>query len=74
MGNTDHGEEIIVDNFNRAHVTGTVSVDGLATGFNINSYQGGLSDIFYTRITSSGEIDYFTYIGGTGEDRGFAIG
>ncbi|MDQ3816202.1 MAG: hypothetical protein M3362_00760 [Acidobacteriota bacterium] len=70
---TDHGEEVVVDQFGRAHFTGTVSVDGLATGSNLETFHGGQSDVFYGRVNGNGEIEYFTYLGGTGEDRGFAI-
>ncbi|WEK33686.1 MAG: hypothetical protein P0Y53_14430 [Candidatus Pseudobacter hemicellulosilyticus] len=68
----DHGEELVVDQFDRVYVTGTISVDGHATGAGA-TFRGGTSDIFYCRITEDGEPDYFSYLGGEGEDRGFAI-
>jgi uncharacterized repeat protein (TIGR01451 family) len=69
----DHGEEIVVDAFDRAHVVGTISRDGLST--TEASFHGGASDIFYARFSAAtGEKEFFTYIGGTGEDRGFAVG
>lgn len=72
-GETDHGEEVVVDQFGRAHVVGTVSRDGLSTGNNAETFLGGSSDIFYARFTNDGDNDFFTYLGGTGTDRGFAI-
>jgi uncharacterized repeat protein (TIGR01451 family) len=68
----DHGEEIVVDAIGRAHVVGTISRDGLST--TDASFHGGASDIFYARFSAAtGEKEFFTYIGGTGEDRGFAV-
>lgn len=68
----DHGEEVVVDVLGRAHVVGTVSRDGLSTSE--ATFHGGASDIFYARFAAdNGELEYFTYIGGSGEDRGFAV-
>jgi hypothetical protein len=69
----DHGEELVVDQFDRAHITGTISVDGRSTGFDANTFNGGRSDIFYCRLSDDGSNEFFTYLGGNGEDRGFAI-
>lgn len=69
----DHGEELVVDQFGMAHVTGTVSIDGLSTGQNASTLNGR-SDIFYARLDGDdGEVKFFTYLGGAGEDRGFAV-
>lgn len=70
----DHGEEVVVDALQRAHVVGTSSRDGLATG-EASLFHGGKSDIFYARIKddNEGTVDFFTYFGGSGEDRGFAV-
>lgn len=70
---SDHGEELVVDQFGRTHFTGTISLDGRATGIPSETFHGGGSDIFYGRISEFGEVDFFTYLGGAGEDRGFAI-
>lgn len=70
----DHGEEVVIDATDRAHVTGTISRDGLTTGDGSLNYQGGSSDIFYLRLPpGTDQPDYFTYLGGRGEDRGFAV-
>jgi cysteine-rich repeat protein len=70
---TDHGEEVVVDQLGRAHVIGTVSRDGLSMGGNAETFLGGSSDIFYARFTNDGANNFFTYLGGTGTDRGFAV-
>ena len=70
---SDHGEEIVVDQLGRAHITGTISIDGAARGLTAETFHGGNSDFFYTRITDDGDIDFFTYLGGSATDRGFAI-
>ena len=68
----DHGEELVVDAFGRAHVVGTISRDGLAT--DATSFHGGASDIFYSRhAAATGDKEFLTYLGGTGVDRGFAV-
>lgn len=74
---TDHGEEIVVDTLGRAHITGTIGRDGAATGIAAQAFLGGRSDFFYARIPddtgSDVRPDFFTYLGGAAEDRGFAI-
>ncbi len=81
----DHGEEIMVDPFGRAHVVGTISVDGYLTGLNNNNGYLGESDMFYARVKAGtdvtptpgtpppGDVEYFAYFGGSAADRGFAI-
>jgi uncharacterized repeat protein (TIGR01451 family) len=70
--NRDHGEEVVVDTLGRAHIVGTVSRDGLSTSE--ATFHGGASDIFYARFAAAdGTQEYFTYLGGSGEDRGFAV-
>jgi uncharacterized repeat protein (TIGR01451 family) len=68
----DHGEEVVVDALGRAHVVGTISRDGLSTSE--ASFHGGPGDVFYSRhAAATGETEYFTYLGGGGDDRGFAV-
>lgn len=69
----DHGEELVVDRFDRVYVTGTISEDGHSTGFGADTYHGGTSDMFFCRMNGNGETEFFGYLGGSGEDRGFAI-
>jgi uncharacterized repeat protein (TIGR01451 family) len=72
-GSRDHGEAITVDDDGRAHVVGTVSVDGLATGAPVQSALAGDKDIFYARLSALGATEYFTYYGGENADRGFSV-
>ena len=62
----------MVDALHRAHVVGTISVDGQST--TDQSFHGGRGDIFYTRRAApTGDVEDFTFLGGSGDDRGFAI-
>ena len=82
---SDHGEEISVDPFGRAHVVGTVSVEGYLTGLSNGNDYLGASDMFYARVKAGtdttptpgepapGDVEYFAYLGGSAADRGFAI-
>jgi len=56
-------------------ITGYTSSDtGIATkGACQTSFGGGVGDVFIARYTSSGEKQWSTYYGGTGDDRGNAI-
>ena len=49
------------------------AADGFMNGFAAEPFHGGNSDIFYARLLDSGSVDFFTYLGGSGTDRGFAI-
>lgn len=68
----DRGEEVAVDAQGNAHVAGTVSRNGLATGSGVQLFHGG-SDMFYARTTPAGDLSYFSYLGGQGDDQGFAV-
>ena len=73
-------EAIVVDQSNRAYVTGSSGV-GLGTAGprfpTINSVQsyfaGGDDDVFVARLSSSGVINFATLLGGGGEDIGLAV-
>ncbi|MFZ5442303.1 MAG: hypothetical protein ACOZQL_20005 [Myxococcota bacterium] len=68
----DHGEELVVDPLGRTHVVGTIGVNGRST--TDTSFHGGAGDVFYARhAAQTGALEYFTYLGGSGHDRGYAI-
>ena len=70
---SDGGEELVIDQFGNLHVTGTLSIDGNAVGNGANSFNGG-KDIFYARLNGEvGEVDFLTYLGGSGTDKGFCL-
>ena len=75
-GDVDSGSEIRVDAFNNTYITGeTASLDFPTTPDAIdNTHNGGVSDAFVTKISSTGDTLMFsTYIGGGGNDYAYAI-
>jgi len=76
-GSDDRGYGITVDGSGNAYVTGETSSSDFPT---LNPYQGTLeggSDVFVTKLSSSGNnLVYSTYLGGSGgsgNDRGYGI-
>ncbi len=63
---------IAVDAGGRAYVTGIVSSD-LPTIRALQPTFGGQTDAFVTRLSASGSVDYSTYLGGSGRDRGTSV-
>jgi hypothetical protein len=78
VGN-DEGNGIAVDLAGNAYVIGSTSTSGSGfpgvAGSSIQSTYGGeRSDAFITKLNAAGTaIVYSTYLGGSGEDRGFGI-
>jgi hypothetical protein len=72
---TDYGDAIAVDGSGNAYVTGlTSSTDYDVTPGAFQTTKGGLSDVFVTKLNATGTaLVYSTYIGGSGDERGFAI-
>ncbi|MCP5050674.1 MAG: hypothetical protein GY940_26155 [bacterium] len=74
-GQTDRAEGIQVDNNGLAYITGHTA----STDFPIQSpyqatYGGGSRDAFALILSASGgSLDYSTYLGGSGEDKAYAI-
>jgi hypothetical protein len=70
---SDQGYGIAVDAFSNAYVTGfTTSTDYPI----LNAFQplfGGFNDAFITKLNALGALSYSTYLGGIGDDRGYAI-
>jgi hypothetical protein len=74
--NEDYGYGIAVDGSGNAYVTGyTNSTDyDVTSGAFQTTYGGGSYDVFVTKLNASGSgLVYSTYIGGSGEDRGYGI-
>ncbi|MDD3466396.1 MAG: SBBP repeat-containing protein [Campylobacterales bacterium] len=70
----DYGNDIAVDTNGNAYITGKTT----STNFTIlnawqSSYRGGQSDAFVTKLNSSGQKVYSTYLGGNGSDSGNGI-
>ena len=70
----DYGWGIAVDSSGCAYVTGYTASSNFPTA---NPYQatcGGSYDVFVTKFTAAGSsLAYSTYLGGTGDDRGYGI-
>ena len=68
---------IAVDGAGNAHVTGITASTNFPTtpGALDPSFNGGLYDAFVTKLNPSGSapLVYSTYLGGSGDDRGFGI-
>ncbi|NIM13105.1 MAG: hypothetical protein GTO45_13395 [Candidatus Aminicenantes bacterium] len=71
----DSGEGIQVESKGQAYVVGlTSSTDFPTQSAYQNTYGGGDRDVFVTVLSSSGSsLDYSTYLGGSGDDNGYAI-
>jgi len=72
---TDEAKSIQVDSSSRAYITGqTSSTDFPIQSAYQNTYGGGDRDVFVTILSSSGSsLVYSTFLGGSSDDRGFAI-
>jgi hypothetical protein len=71
----DIGYSISSDASGNVYITGeTSSLTGIASsGAYQTSYAGGKSDVFLTKINSSGNIIWATYYGGNNEDQALSI-
>jgi hypothetical protein len=71
----DVGEGIAVDTDGNAYVTGgTLSTDLPTANAFQPLYGGGFGDVFVTKLNTTGSaLVYSTYLGGSGDDAGFAI-
>ncbi|MCC5830918.1 MAG: SBBP repeat-containing protein [Phycisphaeraceae bacterium] len=67
---TDYGEAIAVDGAGNALVSGWTSSTSLAGASNTNP---GNTSTFVSKVTGSGTLVWSTYLGGSGEDRGYGI-
>jgi|GEM_PF-968826 len=72
-GNDDWAEDIVVDGSGNAYVTGSTESSDFPTQ---NPYQTdqGVSDVFVTKLSSSGNyLAYSTYLGGGDDDWAYGI-
>lgn len=68
---TDSGSDIFVDTSGNIFVLGTSST-GWGGAQIINAHAGG-KDAFLAKLNSEGELQWVTFIGGTGDDEGNAM-
>ena len=68
-------QSIAVDSLGRAHVTGRTSGSMPTTADALQAtYAGGTNDAFYATLGSLGNsLVYSTYLGGSGDDAGYAV-
>lgn len=73
-GSADSGQGIAVDLGGSAYVTGFTFSSNFPTYFPLQASSGGSVDAFVTKLSSGGTSFVFsTYLGGDGDDRGWAI-
>jgi hypothetical protein len=71
---TDQGTGIAIDAAGSAHVTGLTSSASFPTTFGAFDTTLGTIDAFATKLDPAGSmLAYSTYVGGSGDDRGFGI-
>jgi len=72
---SETGNAIAVDSSGAAYVTGETSSTNFPTlGAVQSSFGGGAGDLFLTKLNGNGQtLAYSTYLGGSGEDRGYGI-
>lgn len=63
---------IVVDASNIAYVTGSAG-PGFPTVKSVQSYFSGGDDVFVSRLSPDGTINFSTYLGGSGDDVGLGI-
>jgi len=71
---TSSGMDLTLDEDKNCYITG-YTLDGLITTKDVfdNTFNGGNSDVFITKLDQEGNIEYSTYIGGSGTDEGHGI-
>jgi len=70
----DEGYGVALDGAGNAYVTGLTSSPDFPTTANAAQGSfGGYYDAFVTELSPSGSLVYSTYLGGTGDDDGYAI-
>jgi hypothetical protein len=71
----DLGEGVAVDGAGRAYVTGYTEATNFPTvQATDTTYNGGSFDAFVAKLGTAGaSLDFSTYLGGSSEDRGYAI-
>src|SRR5262249_43224668 len=70
----DRGTAIAVDGSGNAYVTGFTGSTNFPTKGPIQSSSAGQSDVFVTKLNSTGTaLVYSTYLGGSNNDLGYAI-
>ncbi|MBX9852026.1 MAG: hypothetical protein K2X86_09735, partial [Cytophagaceae bacterium] len=70
---TDWALDLVLDNSNNAYITGRTESAGIASAGAFKTSYGGAYDTYIMKITSTGTLGYFTYIGGANDDIGKSV-
>ncbi|MBT7755770.1 MAG: hypothetical protein HN732_00480, partial [Rhodospirillaceae bacterium] len=65
--------DVAVDQHDYAHLIGHVGSGNYEKGNPVGPFYGGNTDGFYATIDPAGNLFYFSYLGGSAEDRGYSI-
>ncbi|MEW6736371.1 MAG: SBBP repeat-containing protein [Acidobacteriota bacterium] len=69
----DEGISITVDANGNAYITGVTNSGNFPTGNPLQAVYAGSGDVFVTKLNTSGELVYSTYLGGSNSDQGNGI-
>jgi hypothetical protein len=69
----ERGNGIAVDSTGAAYITGYTSGGFPLLNAEQNTYGGGLTDAFVSKLNATGARVYSTYLGGAGDDQGIGI-
>jgi len=70
----DQGNDITVDNFGHAYVTGKTSSSDFPMANPYDESYNGSGDVFVTQVSHAGNsLTFSTYLGGSGADYGYGI-
>lgn len=72
-GTKSRAYDIDVDRNNIAHIIGRTQSYNQAIGGAVGESLLGYEDAFYATLNPLGTLDYFTYLGGALDDRGFSV-
>ncbi len=73
-GNSDGGWNVSIDNLGYIYMSGnTTSDSGIATNGSYQASMGGVEDAFLAKFSSSGNLIWATYFGGSGTDEAFGL-
>lgn len=73
-GNSERGNGIAYDSSGNIYVTGITNSSNFLSGLGASPIPyGGGDDAFLVRLNSSGTADFRTFLGGAGQDRGYAL-
>ena len=70
---TEHGQQLALDGEGNVYVAGTTRSSDWTSGGADTTFNGGWSDAFIAKLSSSGQHVWSTYLGGANTDAGHSI-